>query len=76
MENYYYKVAIGDVGFPGGLDGKESIFNVGESGLILGSGRKIPGEWNGYPLPVFLPREFHGQRNLVDYNPWGHKKST
>ena len=22
----------------------------------------------GNPLPVFLPGEFHGQRNLVDYS--------
>jgi len=21
----------------------------------------------------FLPREFHGQRSLVGYSPWGHK---
>ena len=25
--------------------------------------------------PVFLLREFHGQRSLVGYSPWGHKKS-
>ena len=24
--------------------------------------------------PVFLPREFHGQRSLVGYSPWGHKE--
>ena len=24
--------------------------------------------------PVFLPRQFHGQRCLVDYSPWGHKE--
>ena len=24
---------------------------------------------------VFLPRKFHGQRNLKDYNPWYHKES-
>ena len=24
---------------------------------------------------VFLPGESHGQRNLVGYNPWGHKES-
>ena len=23
---------------------------------------------------VFLPGEFHGQRSLVGYSPWGHKK--
>ena len=26
-------------------------------------------EWQ--PTPVFLPGEFHGQRSLVDYCPWG-----
>ena len=25
--------------------------------------------------PVFLPREFQGQRNLSGYSPWGHKES-
>ena len=28
------------------------------------------------PIPVFLPREFHGQRNLVGYDPWDHKESN
>ena len=27
------------------------------------------------PTPVFLPGEFHGQRSLVGYSPWGHKES-
>ena len=27
------------------------------------------------PTPVFLPREFHGQRSLVDCCPWGHTES-
>ena len=30
-------------------------------------------EW--LPTPVFLPGEFHGQRNLVGYSPWGCKES-
>ena len=25
--------------------------------------------------PVCLPGKFHGQRRLMDYSPWGHKKS-
>ena len=25
--------------------------------------------------PGFLPGEFHGQRSLVGYGPWGHKES-
>ena len=24
---------------------------------------------------IFLPGEFHGQRSLAGYRPWGHKKS-
>ena len=27
------------------------------------------------PTPVFLPREFHGQRSLEGYSPWGCKES-
>ena len=30
-------------------------------------------EW--LPTLVFLPGEFHGQRNLVGYIPWGGKES-
>ena len=26
------------------------------------------------PTPVFLPGEFHGQRNLEGYSPWGYKE--
>ena len=35
--------------FPGGSDGKASAYNVGDLGLIPGSGRS-PGEENGNPL--------------------------
>ena len=27
------------------------------------------------PTPVFLPGEFHGQRSLMSYSPWGCKES-
>ena len=30
-------------------------------------------EWQ--PTPIFLPREFHGQRSLLGYSPWGCKES-
>ena len=33
------------------------------------SGGRIPGEFLG------MPGEFHGQRSLVGYSPWGHKES-
>ena len=37
--------------------------------------RKIPWKRKSQPIPVFLPREFHGQRSLAGYSPWGHKES-
>ena len=27
------------------------------------------------PIPLFLPGEFHGQRSLAGYSPWGRKES-
>ena len=57
---------------PGGSEVKESASNAGDLGSIPGSGRH-PGEGNGNP-PVFLPGEFHGQRSLVGYSPWGHRE--
>ena len=27
------------------------------------------------PTPMFLHRNFHGQKNLGGYSPWGHKGS-
>ena len=35
---------------------------------------KIPWRRKWQPTPVFLPGKSHGQRSLVDYSPWGHKK--
>ena len=44
--------------------------DAGDLGLIPESGRS-PGGGNGNPPPVFLPGEFHGQRNLAGYSPGG-----
>ena len=49
-------------GFPGGSDGKESAYNVGDPGLISGLGRSS-GEGNGNPL-----QGNPGQRVLVGYH--------
>ena len=35
---------------------------------------KIPWRRNWQPTPVFLLGEFHGQKSLADYSPWGHKE--
>ena len=36
---------------------------------------KIPWKREWLSPPVFLPREFHGQRSLAGYSPWDHRKS-
>ena len=41
--------------------------DIRDVGSIPGSGRSLGGAWQ--PTPVFLPRESHGQRSLMDYSP-------
>ena len=62
------------MGFPGGSDGKESAFNVGDLSSIPGLGR-YPGGENGNPLQCSCLENPHGQRSLAGYSPWGCKKS-
>ena len=38
--------------------------------------RKIPWRGKWQPTLVFLPENFHGQRSLVGYSPWGCKESN
>ena len=56
---------------------KNSPVNAGyirDVGLIPGLGRS-PWRRAQQPTSVFLNGEFHGQRSLVGYSPWGHKES-
>ena len=50
-------------GFPGGSDGKASVYNAGDLGLILGLGRS-PGEGNGNPL------QYYCLENPMDRGAW------
>ena len=63
---------IGEV-FPGGSDGKASVYNAGDLGSIPGSGRSA-GEENGNPLQYYC-LENPMERSLVGYSPWGRKES-
>ena len=49
--------------FPGGSDGRASVYNAGDLGLIRGSGR-FPGEGNGNPL------QYSCQENPMDRGAW------
>ena len=52
---------IGD--FPGGSDGKASVYNAGDPGSIPGLGR-YPGEGNGNPL------QYSCLENPMDRGTW------
>ena len=61
-------------GFLGGSDDKESACKAEDLGSIPGSGRS-PWRREWQSTPIFLPGEFHGQRSLASYSPWGLKES-
>ena len=51
------------VGFPSGLDSRESDYNVGDMGSVPGLGRS-PGEGNGSPL------QYSCLENPMDRGAW------
>ena len=55
-------------GFPYGSVSKESTCNAGDLGNA-GLGWEDPWKRAWQPIPVFLPEESHGQRNLAVYSP-------
>ena len=59
--------------FPGGFSSKESACKSRRCRFDSWVG-KIPWRSKWQPTPVFLPRKSHGQRSLVGYSPWGHKR--
>ena len=60
--------------FPGGSDGKASVYNAGDLGLIPGSGR-FPGEGNGNPLQYSCLKIPWTEELGAAYYPWGRKES-
>ena len=60
--------------FAGGSESKESACSAGDPGSISGS-VEIPWRREQQPTPVFLPGEFHAQRNLFGYSPCGCRES-
>ena len=64
------------LGFSGGSGVKESACQC-RSRRRLGFDPwvgEIPWRRKWQPTPVFLPGKSHGQRSLVGYNPWGHRR--
>ena len=61
------------VGFPGGSDGKKICLQCRRPGFNPWV-KKIPWRREWLLTPVFLSGEFHGQRSLAGYSPWGCKE--
>ena len=72
-ENKCFDTETIRVGFPSGAVVKNPPVNARDTGSITGSER-FPWRRKWQPTPVFLPRKFHGRRNLAGYSPWGHKE--
>ena len=53
----------------------QTWLNTGDLSWFDPWARKIPCRRDWQPTLVFLPEEFHGQRSLVGYTPWGCKES-
>ena len=54
--------------------GKESACQCRRPGFDPWVG-KISWKRKWQPTPKFLPGDFHGQKSLTEYSPWGHKES-
>ena len=68
-------VTITPRSFPGGTRGKEPACRCRRykrRGFDPWVG-KSPWRRERLPTPVLLPGEFHGQRSLEGYSPWGHR---
>ena len=60
--------------FPGGSDGKASVYlQCGRPGFDPWVG-KIPWRRKWQSTPVFLPGKSHGKRSLIGHSPWGCKE--
>ena len=59
--------------FPRGSDDKGIFLQCRRPGFDLWV-RKVPWRKEWLPIPVFLPGEFHGLRNLVGYCLCDHKE--
>ena len=60
--------------FRGGSAVNNQPANAGDVGFNPWVG-KIPWRREQLPTRALLPGEFHGQRSLVGYSPWGRKES-
>ena len=65
------------LGFNVGLPGDSNSKNLPavQETQVQSLGQEDPLKREQLPTPVFSPGEFHGQRSLAGYSPWGRKES-
>ena len=61
---------VKDMGFPGGICGKEPTSQCRRHGIDPWVGES-PWRRTWQPISIFFPGESHRQRNLAYYSPWG-----
>ena len=70
----YLAPALERMDFPGGSDGKASVYNVRDLGSIPGLGR-FSGEGNGNPLQYSCLENSMEEELGAGYYPWGRRES-
>ena len=68
-----YKLSINGYGLPRWLKCEESSCQCRTSEFDPWVG-KIPWRRKSIPTPVFLPGKSHGQRSLMGYGLWDHRR--
>ena len=63
LRSFFFRSFSALMDFPGGSDGKASVYNVRDPGSIPGSGRSA-GEGNGNPL------QYYCLENPIDRGAW------
>ena len=62
------------LGFPGGLDNKESACTARDGSSVPGLERSS-GEGNGYPLQYYCLENSKDRGAWLGYSPWAHRDS-
>ena len=71
---YIYLTLKSCTGLPGGSAVKSPPAYVGDVGTIPGLERSLEKGMATHSSPMFLPGKSQGQRSLLGYSPWDHKR--
>ena len=69
----YYASAESADGYSAVSVAVPNTYSAGDEGKVVSNGALVT-QREQLLTPLFLPGEFHAQRSLADYSPWGHKQ--